>query len=129
MNFDEIKKILDFMPCQNEKFDVVLDLAKSLEPIPENLSKEEIKGCASLVYMAYQKIENKFYFYAFADSKMVAGIIFIIISIINGKSLEELKNLDIQSMLKSLNLEISFQRQSGIESVISWIKSVLDKAN
>lgn len=129
MKYEEIKRVLDFMPDQNEKFDVVLDFAKNLEPMPNHLESEEIKGCASLVNMSYEKRDDKYHFYAKADSKMVSGIIFIILSIINDKTKSEITKLDILSSLKSLNLDISFQRQSGIESIIKWVKTVLDKVS
>ena len=100
MSFDEIKQNLSLIADPVEKLEFVMDLGKELSPIPENAKCNEILGCTSFV----QICEKDGRFYGSADSAMVRGIVVIILSMIDGKSVDEIKKMDLMSEFNALNL-------------------------
>ncbi len=120
MDWNTLKNLLMNLDDPVLKLEFVIDLGKSLNKIPENATCTEIKGCASLVKIC--NFENRFY--AFADSEMVRGLIAIILNIIENKSIDEIKEIDILSEFNSLDLNIGAGRVNGINSVISFLKNL-----
>ena len=77
MNFNEIKHLLNLMPSPIDKLEMVMDLGKSLENVPDSAVCNEIVGCSSFVEIC--RDGNRFY--GRADAAIVRGIVAIIISV------------------------------------------------
>jgi sulfur transfer protein SufE len=105
---------------QSDKLEFVMDLGKTLESVPEDAECYEILGCASFVKIC----EKDGLFYGFADSMMVRGIVAIILSMVNGKSKDEIKNFDLLQEFNSLNLHFGASRLNGIQSMISFFHNL-----
>lgn len=120
MTYDEIKKSLSLTDDPVEKLEMVMDFGKSLLPVPENATCTEILGCSSFVQIC--RLDNKFY--GRADSAMVRGIVAIMLSLVDEKNIEEIKNTDIESEFSSLNLNFGASRLNGIQSMISFFKNL-----
>lgn len=120
MTFAEIKNNLDLIADPVEKLEYVMDLGKTLQKIPDDAKCNEILGCASFV----QICEKNGVFYGFADSAMVRGIVAIILSIVNGNSITEIKNIDFNTEFNSLNLNFGASRLNGVNSMISFFKNL-----
>lgn len=120
MTFDEIKQNLSLIADPVEKLEFVMDLGKELSPVPENAKCNEIFGCASFV----QICEQNGRFYGIADSAMVRGIVAIILSLVDGKNVTEIKKIDLMSEFNALNLNFGASRLNGINSMISFFKNL-----
>lgn len=120
MKYSDIKNALSLISDPVEKLELVMDLGKSLEPVPEDAKCNEIFGCASFV----QICEKDEYFYGRADSMMVRGIVAIILSMVDGKTVEQIKQMDISGEFNSLNLNFGAGRLNGIQSMISFFKNL-----
>lgn len=120
MTFDEIKKSLSLLDDPIDKLDFVMDLGKSLAPVPENAECNEILGCASFVQICVKDGR----FYGNADSMMVRGIVAIILSLVEGKTVSEIKNMDLIGDFNSLNLNFGASRLNGIQSMIRFFKNL-----
>lgn len=120
MTFSEIKNNLLLIADPVEKLEYVMDLGKTLQKIPDGAKCSEILGCASFV----QICEKDGVFYGMADSAMVRGIVAIILSVVNGKNINEIKQMDIASEFSSLNLNFGASRLNGINSMISFFKNL-----
>ena len=120
MTYDEIKKSLSLLDDESDKLEFVMDIGKSLDPVPENAKCNEILGCASFV----QICEKDGRFYGTADSMMVRGIVAMILSMVDGKSQEEIKKLDLLQEFNSLNLHFGASRLNGIQSMISFFHNL-----
>ena len=120
MIYSEIKKSLLLLQDPSDKLEMVMEIGKSLEPVPQDANCNEILGCASFVKIC----EKDGVFYGFADSMMVRGIVAIILSIVNGKSKAEIKNMDILSEFNSLDLHFGAARLNGIQSMISFFHNL-----
>lgn len=120
MKYNDIKNTLTLIADPVEKLELVMDLGKSLEPVPEDAKCSEIFGCASFV----QICEKDGHFYGRADSMMVRGIVAIILFMVNGKTVDEIKKMDLSGEFSSLNLNFGAGRLNGIQSMISFFKNL-----
>ena len=63
-------------------------------------------------------------FYARADTAIVRGIVAILISIVDGKTPDEIKKLDLHAMFSSLNINLGAGRLNGVNSMILFLKNL-----
>lgn len=120
MNYSEIKKILSLIQDPIEKLDMVMDLGKNLAKVPESAVCTEIMGCTSFVQICRDGDK----FYGVADSMMVRGIVAIFLAMVDGKSVDEIKKMDLSGEFKSLHLNFGAGRLNGIESMINFFKNL-----
>ena len=120
MKYSDIKNALSLIENPVDKLEFVMDLGKSLESVPEDAKCNEIFGCASFV----QICEKDGRFYGRADSMMVRGIVAIILSMVDGKTHEQIKQMDLLGEFNSLNLNFGAGRLNGIQSMISFFKNL-----
>lgn len=116
MKYEEIKNALNLIQDPVEKLELVMDIGKTLSDVPVNAECHEILGCASFVKVCM--LNGKFYGYA--DSAMVRGIVAIILAMVDGKSIEEIKKMDLMTEFKGLNLNFGAARLNGIQSMIGF---------
>ena len=55
---------------------------------------------------------------------MVRGIVAIILAMVDGKSTEEIKNMDMVTEFQSLNLNFGASRLNGVQSMINFFKKL-----
>lgn len=120
MDYSEIKDTLLFITDPVEKLDFVMDLGKRLELPPKDAVCNEIHGCTSLVKICM--LDNKFY--GMADSVLVRGLVAIILSMIDGKTFNEIKDMDIEKEFLSLNLNLGINRLNGVNSMIRFLQNL-----
>ncbi|MDR0727241.1 MAG: SufE family protein [Rickettsiales bacterium] len=120
MEYTEIKNILFVITDPVEKLEMVMDFGKRLEPIPESATCTEISGCASLVRVCHQGQS----FYGWADSALVRGVVAIVISMVNGKTPDEIKEMDLAGEFASLQINLGAGRMNGVNSMIRFLKNL-----
>lgn len=120
MNYAEIKNILLRISDPVDKLEMVMDMGKRLSPIPESAKCTEISGCASLVRVCVDGCS----FYGTADSALVRGVVAIILSMVNGKMVEEIKTMDLHGEFASLQINLGAGRMNGVNSMISFLQNL-----
>ena len=120
MKYNDIKNALALITDPADKLEFVMDLGKSLEPVPDDAKCNEIFGCASFV----QICEKDGRFYGRADSMMVRGIVAIILAMVDCKTVDEIKKMDLSGEFNSLNLNFGASRLNGIQSMISFFENL-----
>ena len=120
MTFEDIKKSLSLIENPVDKLEMVMDFGRNLEPVPDDANCSEILGCSSFVKICRQG--NKFY--GVADSAMVRGIVAIILSMVDGKDITEIKKMDLLAEFNSLGLNFGSSRLNGIQSMISFFHNL-----
>ena len=127
----DIKDDLDFFEDELQKYEYIIDLGKKLEPlekeyqIPLNL----VHGCTSQVWLICEQKDGKLFFTGTADAIIVKGLVYMILQIFSGSTIQELKeiNMDIVHEL-GLSEVINPNRQSGVIGMIKKIKEYALKA-
>lgn len=120
MNFEQIKSTIDLIGDPVEKLEYVMEIGKSLAPVPEDVECTEIVGCSSFVQIC-RKGDN---FFGVADSAIVRGIVAIMLSMVDGKSPAQIKNMPIDKMFADLNLNLGAARLNGVNSMIRFFKNL-----
>ena len=120
MSFDDIKKLLGMLDDPAMRLEAVMDLGNNLGPIPTDAVCSEITGCTS--FMQICRNGNKFY--GSADSAIVRGIVAIILSMVDGKSPDEIRQMNLGKMFAELNINIGAARLNGVASMIRFLQNL-----
>lgn len=120
MTYADIKNLLQSISDPVQKLEFVMDLGRGLGDVPANAVCAEIVGCASRVEIC--RNGNKFY--GRADSALVRGIVAILIAMVDEKTPDEIKNIDILSEFSSLDINLGAGRLNGLESMIRFFHNL-----
>ncbi|AXH09129.1 sulfur acceptor/SufS accessory protein [Malaciobacter halophilus] len=122
---DEIKDDLELFDDDLQKYEYIIDLGKSLEPLDEAHKKDEnlVQGCTSKVWLICEKKDDILVFKADSNAAIVKGLVKILLTIFSGMKPQEIVDFDTQ-ILQKLNLQeiITPNRQSGVQGMIKRIK-------
>ena len=118
MKYTEIKSILSQISDPVERLEFVMDLGKSLPPIPENSRGTEVRGCASRAEIFKDGGNN---YYGAADSGIVRGVLAIMLSMVQGKAPAEIKKMDLVREFESLDLQLGAGRMNGVAGIVECL--------
>lgn len=128
---EEIKEDLDFFEDELSKYEYIIDLGKKLEPLDEKyqIPANLVHGCTSQVWLIVEEKDGKLYFHGTSDAIIVKGLVYMILEIFSGASIDELKEVDMD-IVHELKLAevITPNRQSGVIGMIKKIKEYALKA-
>lgn len=127
MKIEEIIDNFAFFDSWEDKYRYIIELGEGLPDLPNEFLTEEwkVKGCQSQVWLVPQKnAEGTINFMGTSDALIVKGLISLVLCIYNGKSPDEIKNIDIDGIFSSLGLHehLSPSRRNGLESMVEKIK-------
>ena len=120
MTYDEIKNILSAISDPATKLEMVMDFGARLDMVPGGAKCTEITGCASRVEIC--RDGNRFY--GRADSALVRGIVAIMIAMVDGKTPDEIKKMDLGQMFSSLDINLGAGRLNGVNSMIRFLHNL-----
>ena len=120
MTFDEIKKTLSMITDPTVKLEMVMDLGAHMEPVPDGAVCNEITGCASHVEICL--VGNRFY--GTADSALVRGIVAIVLSMVDGRTPDEIRKMDLSGMFLDLGINLGAGRLNGVNSMFRFLKNL-----
>jgi len=128
---DDIKEDLDFFEDELQKYEYIIDLGKKLEPLDEKyqIPSNLVHGCTSQVWLICEQVDNKLIFKGTSDAIIVKGLVYMILKIFSGSTIDELKDIDMD-IVHELKLSeiITPNRQSGVIGMIKKIKEYALKA-
>ncbi len=120
MDFQLIKQTVGLLDDPVARLEFVMELGKKLPEIPPYAQCTEIKGCASFVQICRDGDK----FFASADSVLVRGIVAIIMAMVDGKSVEEIKKMNMHQEFENLNLNLGAGRLNGVDSMIRFFQNL-----
>lgn len=129
MNNDKIQNdIIDEFSMFDDwldKYDYLISLSESLPMIDaaKRTDKYLIEGCQSRVWVSSEYREGKVYYSADSDAIITKGIIALLIRVMNGRSAEELTNIDLYFVdAIGLGENLSPTRSNGLRAMIAQMK-------
>jgi cysteine desulfuration protein SufE len=126
MSIEELIENFAFFDSWEEKYQYVIDLGRSLEPLAAEYKTDEwkVKGCQSQVWLVPEFKPHSIHFCGDSDAILVKGIIAVVLMIFNDKSPEEIKNVDVAKIFAKLGLEenLTPSRRNGMMSMVEKIK-------
>lgn len=127
----EIKEDLDFFEDELQKYEFIIDLGKKLEDFDEEEKTPSniVHGCTSQVWLTCKKENGHLYFKGTSDAIIVKGLVYIILHIFSGSTIEELNEIDMDIVHElELSEVITPNRQSGVIGMMKKIKEYAIKA-
>jgi len=121
----EIKEDFQLFDSWEEKYQYIIELGQKLEPLDGKFKTEDhkIRGCQSSVWLqAYEK-DGKVYFRADSDSTFVKGEIALLISVLSGRTPDEIVATEL-GFIDAIGLRqhIAQTRANGLASMIKQMK-------
>ncbi len=120
MNYLDMKNMLLMVADPVEKLDMVMDFGAHMPDVPDGAICNEIVGCASFAEIC--RDGNRFY--GRADSALVRGIVAIITAMVDGKSADDIKKMDLWGEFSSLGLNLGTGRLGGVNSMIRFLQNL-----
>ena len=122
----------EFLDDWEDKYRYVIDLARDLEPYPDELRNEQtkVRGCVSQVWLTTKigapgadqtPVMN---FIGDSDAMIVKGLIAVLLIVYSGKTAREIIDIDIVEILAKLQLNdhLTPQRSNGLASMVKRIR-------
>ena len=129
MDFEQIKEDLELFTEWEDRYGYIIDLGKQISlPDEKKTGENKVNGCASQVWldMGWHEPNNTKVFNIEGDSDalIVKGLIAILLSLYQGKTLVQTKEIDprVEFEKLGLNSHLSSQRSNGLKSMIDQIK-------
>jgi cysteine desulfuration protein SufE len=110
----------------SEKYLAIMEFGKTLEPLNKKLKTNDnkISGCQSRVWLDLKLENNIVQINGEADSRLVQGLLAIIIVIYKNKSPQQILEMDEKWIIGlGLDKNISLIRRSGMSAIIKNIKA------
>ena len=120
MRWEEVKSVLSMLDNPVDRLEMLMDFGRNLEPVPDDATCNEIVGCASFVQICRRGNQ----FFGVADSGLVRGIVAIILAMVNGKTVAQIKQMDLAGEFASLNLNLGAGRLNGVNSMIRFFQNL-----
>lgn len=120
MTYTEIKEILLNITDPVQRLEMVMDFGNDLPAVPGQAVCTQIRGCSSFVEIC--RLGNNFY--GRADSALVRGIVAIVLSMVDGKTPIQIKEMDLRNEWKSLNLNLGASRINGVNSMLGFLENL-----
>ncbi|MBO4625745.1 MAG: SufE family protein [Alphaproteobacteria bacterium] len=120
MTYEDIKSLLSAIDDPVMKLETVMDLGTHIASVPDDAVCTEITGCASRVEIC--RSGNRFY--GRADSAIVRGIVAIMISLVDGKSPDEIRQMNLMGLFRALDINIGAGRLNGVNSMIRFLQNL-----
>lgn len=130
---ENIIEDFEFLDDWEDKYRYVIELARDLEPYPDELRNDQTKvlGCVSQVWLT-TNVEEKgddktpiIKFIGDSDAMIVKGLIAILLSVYSGKTARQIVDIDIHAILANLQLNdhLTPQRSNGLASMVKRIRA------
>ena len=108
-----------------DKYDYLIELSDTLPAIAAEHRTDDyvIKGCQSRVWVDAHQEEGKVYFSADSDAIITKGIIALLIRVMNGRTAQEIVDMDLYFIdAIGLSENLSPTRSNGLVAMIKQMK-------
>ena len=124
--FEEIVEDFEFLDDWEDRYRMVIELGKAMEPLPDALKvpATKVEGCASQVWLHPQIEDGVVQFDGESDAMIVNGLIAVLRKLYNGLSAKEVVATDARAELGRLgfNDHLSAQRSNGLRAMIERLQ-------
>jgi cysteine desulfuration protein SufE len=131
-SLDDIVDIFELLGDWDQRYQYLVELGEQLTAMPEQLKTEEnkVKGCMSQVWVyPYQDENNKtrYHYYGDCDTAIIKGVLALLIQLVDGKTAEQIQQLDVDEIFERLNLydHLSPNRHVGVYGIVELMKRQL----
>lgn len=128
MDTAELIENFSYLTDWEDKYRYLIELGDSLRDFPENekTSANKVDGCMSQVWFTHTEQDQRHYFNATSDAHIVRGLEAVLLTLINGKTSEEILKTDIDGIFKQLGLSenLSPTRRNGFYAMVERVRAL-----
>ena len=110
---------------------VLVQLARELPRLAESdrIEANRVLGCESQVWLKSQWLDGKLVVQADSDSRVVQGLLMLVVTFFSGKTSAELAQLDFEAWMVELGLMrfLSASRGNGLKAIVHHLRESSDK--
>jgi cysteine desulfuration protein SufE len=121
-----IKEQLQACRSKEETFKTLVTLSKILPRLSSEEKTEEnkVKGCESAVWLIVEESKGIRHLNADSYAKLKRGVLVAILSLVEGKSVENIQKINLKSELAALNLTsyLTSSRTNGVLAILDKIQ-------
>ena len=126
--FEDIVENFSLFDDWEDRYRYVIDMGKELPDLDEakRSSVSKVEGCASQVWLVPSVQDDRLFFEGDSDAMIVRGLIAILIALVSGRTLDEIRSTDIRAQLERLELgqALSAQRSNGLRAMVGRIEDI-----
>lgn len=122
---DEIIEDFEMLDDWMDRYQLILDYAKGLAPMPAEDKTEQnlIDGCQSKVWFTCRLEEGKIIYNGDSDALLVRGIVALLIDVLSGHTPKEIVDADLYFIDKiGLREHLSPTRTNGLVAMLKQMK-------
>lgn len=116
----------DLFDDWEERYRYIIDLGKDMAPLApqERNDVTRVLGCASQVWLVIDSTEGTLQFRGESDAFIVKGLIAVLVRLLNGLPIEDIRQFSVRELLDRLGLNeaLSSQRTNGLMSMVERLK-------
>jgi cysteine desulfuration protein SufE len=118
----ELLQNLNSLLTAEEKYEYLIELGTNLPKllVEQKTNENRIIGCQNRVWLNFEKAKDKIIITGESDSRLVSGLIAILINIYNNKTQKEIKIIG-TNWIQNNNLDLSMTRVKGLDSMLKRI--------
>lgn len=120
-----IKAQLQACRSKEDTFKTLVTLSKTRPRLTaeEKTEDNKIKGCESAVWLIIEEKEGLRHIKADSDAKLMRGVLVAILSLVEGKTLADIQQMDLKAELTELNLSsyLTSSRTNGVLAILDKI--------
>ena len=125
-SFDDIQGEFEMLD-REDRYRLLIDLGRALEPMPEALKTEatKVRGCSAQVWVyPVAQPGGRLHFLADSDAHITKGIVALILALVQDRTAQEILELDIRDRLAPFDLagQLSSNRTQGIPNMIELVR-------
>ena len=125
MTLEELIENFSFLDNWEDKYRYLIELGDQLPSFNEEdkIDLNKVDGCMSQVWFVHKQEGDKHFFNATSDAHIVRGLEAVLLTLINGKTSQEIQNLNLIEIFKQLGLEshLSPTRRNGFYAMVERI--------
>ena len=130
--FEELVEDFEFLDDWEDRYRMVIDEGKAMEPLEEALRvpATKVDGCASQVWLHLNFDAGRLHFDGASDAMIVSGLIAVLRRLFLGLTPAEVLAVDARAEMARLGLNdhLSAQRSNGLRAMIERIREAAEAA-
>jgi SufE protein probably involved in Fe-S center assembly len=123
---EEIVDEFSLFDSWDDKYEYIIDLGKKLPPLEEEHKKDEnrVRGCQSTVWLVADYKDGKVHFRADSDSRIVKGLISMLIRVLSGHAPDEIINAKLEFIHRiGMTTHLAQTRSNGLLAMVKQMKN------
>lgn len=129
MTPEELIDNFSYLTDWEDKYRYLIELGEQLPPMPldEKIPANKVEGCMSQVWISHTEQNGKHLFKMDSDAHIVRGLEAVLWLLVNDKTTDDIKALDIEGIFNELGLSehLSPTRRNGFAGMVTRIKEAV----